>query len=1090
MSNKSLMINFGANILGFSKGVNQMKSELTELNVEMMQNKKKQKEVNSEVKELEKQLKALKTAMSQTKTPTKEMTDEADRLQKALDKATLQSAQLKTEEQELKGKISATTKELQDQNTAADKNAISMEKVGEVLKKAVSFTATGMGALFTYTAKMAATSDEINTMAKQTGLATDEIQKFMYASELIDVSLDTLTGSMSKLIRNMNAASKGSGDAYEAFKALGVSVKDDVTGVLRDNQDVFDEVISKLGTIEDTTQRDAYAMAIFGKSAQELNPLILGGTQQLKEFGDELQREGLILDQLQLDKLNEFNDKIDAFKAKFQAKMMESSVDWIGAFDDLLEKSDEIVDMVATLITGFAKVTGFVVDHKEAVISLVTAYGAFKTVMNIGNLIESVVKATKSLTTATQAATVAQKGMNAAVNAHPYTLLASVLASVVVGFITYGSAVNSAEKSTEEFISATERLRGSIDEKISSTQADLEILRLKGEKYEELRKKTNLTAQEELNLYNIASELEQAYPNQISLIDNKTASYKALGEQIEVLTENMLANARTAALQEALVQAYKDKATDEAEIAKNQAAYDEVKNSTVYDYISIGHYIAAMFSSVYTPEKFAGEARESALNSAKEELERAEGEYADLLDFIEKTESELRSVMGSSYTGTLEAASTTTQNFASQVTALSSAYALLNDAESELSESHNLSAETLQKLVTKYPALQNVVNDYLSGIASGEDVIRRLSMAYEADVKNNGSAIQQKMNTDAEYYQKLMEMNDSYINELASEYGIDLSNYHSYTEAKLAIEKEFLSTKAKNWATYYDAEGQRYRVTDKDIIQYKKELQLAGYSPDEIKKELEKYGFYMHEYYATQNAVNAWNSIENKLDDNLVDYSKYYIAQTVGSGTTSSGSSSGGSGSSSGSSKKEISIYEQARASYNKIINDRIDEVKKLTDAEVAGADERIAAINAEIEARKKLSDTEDLQKRIDFIKGQLKYSQLDDFERHELTKQLASLEKEQEDTAWEEAKRAEIEAIEAEKEAAKKAEDEVIADLQNRLSYSNTLFTDLQNGYKAATTIANDNSKSANITIVEQALTKAQVKEIVRETLGIEEVF
>ena len=49
----------------------------------------------------------------------------------------------------------------------------------------------------------AAFADNINTLAKQTGLGTKELQEFTYMSSIIDVSVETMSGSMAKLTRNM-----------------------------------------------------------------------------------------------------------------------------------------------------------------------------------------------------------------------------------------------------------------------------------------------------------------------------------------------------------------------------------------------------------------------------------------------------------------------------------------------------------------------------------------------------------------------------------------------------------------------------------------------------------------------------------------------------------------------------------------------------------------------------------------------------------------------------------------------------------------------------------------------------------------------
>lgn len=194
-------------------------------------------------------------------------------------------------------------------------------------------------------------ADELTTLSKQTGLSTDELQRYQFAADRIDVSLDTITGSMTKLTRNMSSASKGSKTASEAFAKLGVAVTDS-NGELRDRNEVFRETIKALGKIENVTERDAVAMDIFGKSAQELNPLILGGADALEEFGDEAQRAGLILSSGQLENLNKLNDSMDRLKVTWSsAKMLFAS-----AFSaDMGATIDIITNSVQRLTKAFSE---------------------------------------------------------------------------------------------------------------------------------------------------------------------------------------------------------------------------------------------------------------------------------------------------------------------------------------------------------------------------------------------------------------------------------------------------------------------------------------------------------------------------------------------------------------------------------------------------------------------------------------------------------------------------------------------------------------------------------------------------------------
>lgn len=156
-------------------------------------------------------------------------------------------------------------------------------------------------------------ADDLNTLSAQTGISTEQLQKYEYAADIVDVSVDTITGSMTKLTKNMSSAKDGTGAAAEAFAALGVSITDD-TGALRDNEDVFNDVIDALGSVGNETERDALAMDIFGKSAQDLNPLILKGSDALKQLGQEAEDAGMILDQDALDGLNDVSDAMAGLK--------------------------------------------------------------------------------------------------------------------------------------------------------------------------------------------------------------------------------------------------------------------------------------------------------------------------------------------------------------------------------------------------------------------------------------------------------------------------------------------------------------------------------------------------------------------------------------------------------------------------------------------------------------------------------------------------------------------------------------------------------------------------------------------------------
>lgn len=162
-------------------------------------------------------------------------------------------------------------------------------------------------AMISMTKESAAFADNIITLSMQTGQSTQQLQEFAYASELIDVSVDTLQGSLRKLTNNMQDTMNGTGNAKASFEALGVSVTN-ADGSMRSANDVFYETIDALGQVKNETERDAMSMDIFGRSAQDLNPLIIQGSKTLKAYADEAHNVGYVLDDEALSALGAVDD--------------------------------------------------------------------------------------------------------------------------------------------------------------------------------------------------------------------------------------------------------------------------------------------------------------------------------------------------------------------------------------------------------------------------------------------------------------------------------------------------------------------------------------------------------------------------------------------------------------------------------------------------------------------------------------------------------------------------------------------------------------------------------------------------------------
>lgn len=220
-----------------------------------------------------------------------------------------------------------------------------------------------VGALASSTMDMSKTADDLLTLSTQTGLTTDHLQEFEYASELVDVSTDTLRGSLVKLTNNMQTAATGTGSAAEAFKTLKVKVADS-QGHLKSNYDVFLQTIDALGKMKNETERDALAMDIFGKSATDLNPLIEAGSGRLEELAEQAHEVGYVVDNETLQSFGELDDamqKLDKQGDAVKRSFAEALLPVITAFVDVITAIPTPVLTAVIAITSIATVILLVV---------------------------------------------------------------------------------------------------------------------------------------------------------------------------------------------------------------------------------------------------------------------------------------------------------------------------------------------------------------------------------------------------------------------------------------------------------------------------------------------------------------------------------------------------------------------------------------------------------------------------------------------------------------------------------------------------------------------------------------------------------
>lgn len=609
MSDRNTVTYFGADTRSFDEGISRMTSELRNYQKALRENKKEQKDAGAEIKAAGKELAAIEKAIKKTGVETQAQKDRQAELNEIIRQGKQRLDDLKIAQAGLQKEIENSKKKIEEQKKAQEQLSAAMNdakrysgelaaEVGALAGAAVAATA----GIMKFVSDAAAWADSMNTMRDITGISTADLQKFAYASELVDVSMETMTGSLTKLTRNMQtAAGDGTGAAAKAFEELGISVTDSV-GQLRDRQDVFYEVIDALGKVGNETERDALAMNIFGRSAEQLNPLIKGGAETLKALGDEAERAGLILDQTTLDKLHGFSDEIDLLKAKggqiakiVGAEALPAVESLTEAADDLLAEIKQMADsgeleamaksagqMIKQGVNDLKNLTEWVLKNKEAVAGAAGAMVGFKVGMSIGGLINFLIAGFSALKAVTDKETASQLALNTAMNTNPIGAVIGLVGALVGGITALTAAQQAAAGAIDKTNEALDSANSAYASAAAQAEGEAGMLEALGKKYDELRDKSKLTGEEKTQLKNISEQLREKLGLTAAQVQDEAGSFRDLTKYINEATEALKRKGQAQAAQAGYEEAYRQRL--EAELAV-QRAVDEAnrKHPGLYD---------------------------------------------------------------------------------------------------------------------------------------------------------------------------------------------------------------------------------------------------------------------------------------------------------------------------------------------------------------------------------------------------------------------------------------------------------------------------------------------------------------------------
>lgn len=193
--------------------------------------------------------------------------------------------------------------------------------------------------------EMAQINDAINDNAEKANMSTKQYQKWAFVMQMTGSDASALRGQIGQLNQRLKGADSGSESAISGFNRLGISVRD-ANGEFRDSTELFEEAITKLQKIDNTTTRAAIAAQIFGRNASELNGVLNLSSADMDKLVRAQNVLGLAATNNAIKLAGAYNDAKDVLTATMNA--MKTTV------------SEGILPMLTKLIQAIIKAVAYI----------------------------------------------------------------------------------------------------------------------------------------------------------------------------------------------------------------------------------------------------------------------------------------------------------------------------------------------------------------------------------------------------------------------------------------------------------------------------------------------------------------------------------------------------------------------------------------------------------------------------------------------------------------------------------------------------------------------------------------------------------
>lgn len=246
---------------------------------------------------------------------------------------------------------------------AARRNLSSLGDMAGSISSRMGSVGLAIGAAFSAGSLMGVIDmlDKLDDMAEKTGISVEALSQLRYAGESVGTTQEQMAHGLTKLTKLMGEAAGGNEQAAETFKTLGVQIRS-ADGGLRSTELVLADVAQRFSGWEDGPAKAALAMRVFGKSGEDMIPMLNLGAAGLQSMASEAKQLGAVFGADAAKNAADFNDHLTKIKLASEAgavaisgPLVKALADLSGAFIDAKKSGEGFQGFMARMASEAPK---------------------------------------------------------------------------------------------------------------------------------------------------------------------------------------------------------------------------------------------------------------------------------------------------------------------------------------------------------------------------------------------------------------------------------------------------------------------------------------------------------------------------------------------------------------------------------------------------------------------------------------------------------------------------------------------------------------------------------------------------------------